>query len=140
MGQKEKFWFFHPLDCWKINFPKQGKYFTVNKSTIFAPFCHCYINPLTFTSFLHKPQAMKILNFFPKNQNSSQKPEKSRLYYVNLSKLINFYSSPPPNNQKTTCFQYQLFKNLLRKLTFLVLNSDFAVLTCKITPMTYLQT
>ena len=66
----KKNFFFHPLDCWKTHFPKEGKYFTVNK---FAPFGHPYLNRLSFTRIT----ALKMLkNNSQKNQNSGTKNRK----------------------------------------------------------------
>ena len=55
--------FFHPLGFWKMHLPKQGKYFTVNKSTTLAPFCHSHLIPVTFNSFLLEFQQCKLRQF-----------------------------------------------------------------------------
>ena len=47
-----------------MHFLNQGKYFTVTKSTTFAPFCHPYLNPITFTSFFTRIPAINILKIF----------------------------------------------------------------------------
>ena len=58
---KRIFWFLQPLDCWKMHFPKPGKYFIINKSkTPSSP------HPLIFTWLLAESQPRK---FFQKNRH-----------------------------------------------------------------------
>ena len=68
-GTERKIWFLHPLDHRKVQFPKPGKYYIINKSTTFTPFCYPYVKLLNFVSFLQKSQQ---LFFFQKNQNSGK--------------------------------------------------------------------
>ena len=58
---KRIFWFLQTLDCWKMHFPKPGKYFIINKSkTPSSP------HPLIFTWLLAESQPRK---FFQKNRH-----------------------------------------------------------------------
>ena len=52
VGAEEKTLFLHPLGCWKMHFPKPEKYSIINKFTTFGTFCHPYLKPQTFESFL----------------------------------------------------------------------------------------
>ena len=60
------FCFFHPQDCGKMHFSKQGKYFIANKSARSAPYIAFYITSppqpilLLFTGIL----TIKILKVF----------------------------------------------------------------------------
>ena len=55
-----------PLDHQKLRFPKPGKYFIINKSTTFAPFCYPYVKLLSFVSSLNKCQ--KLFFFLRKTE------------------------------------------------------------------------
>ena len=54
VGAERKIWFLHPLDHWKMLFPKSGKYFAINKSYQiynFLLFLYQPSNPcITFTN------------------------------------------------------------------------------------------
>ena len=59
-GRRKKLWFLHPLGSWKMHFPKPEKYSIINKSATFVTFCHPFLKPLTFASFLHKFEQWKF--------------------------------------------------------------------------------
>ena len=50
----------------------------IYKSTTVAPFCHSYLNPLTFTSFLYKSQEWKSWKFFSRKKQVSSKNQKNK--------------------------------------------------------------
>ena len=76
-----------PLDHQKLRFPKPGKYFIINKSTTFAPFCYPYVKLLSFVSSLNKCQK---LFFFLRKTEILVKLEKSHAFLQFISTCTNY--------------------------------------------------
>ena len=63
VGAERKIWFLHPMDHWKMLFPKSGKYFAINKS----------YQIYNFLLFLYQPSIPCITFTNPNTDFFSQK-------------------------------------------------------------------
>ena len=82
-GTERKIWFLHPLDHWRVQFPKPGKYYIINKSNTFTPFCYTYVKLLKFVSFLQKSQQL----FFSRKTRILVKTRKI-IYLLTVNKYL----------------------------------------------------
>ena len=101
VGTERSIWFLRPLNHQKMQFPKTGKYPTINKSTTFPHFWYPYVNFLKFALFPKKRQKTK------QKENSGKNHKNHMPAYQYLHQLPWIDCAVVKLSQKKKQFQYQ---------------------------------